>query len=81
LREEVAGNNALTAKGGQLGIPDWIVHNNPKQASQDRSWIRKMVATAFEALIGAVFEDGGWVAVDLVVKHLGLDQHSLLTGS
>jgi ribonuclease-3 len=38
-----------------------------------------MVATALEAVIGAVFQDGGNEAVTRVIEYLGFFDHPLLT--
>jgi ribonuclease-3 len=38
-----------------------------------------MVATTLEAIIGAIFEDGGDDAVMRVIEHLGFLKHRFLT--
>jgi ribonuclease-3 len=38
-----------------------------------------MVATTLEAIIGAIFEDGGDDAVMRVIEHLGFLNHRFLT--
>jgi dsRNA-specific ribonuclease len=38
-----------------------------------------MMATAVEALLGAVYEDGGEAAVSGVMDHMGLAQHLVMS--
>ncbi|KAF1956240.1 ribonuclease III [Byssothecium circinans] len=61
--------------GENLGLGPLILQN---QAQGEDKRSRKMVATAFEALIGAILIDGGEEAVLKTIKHLGLDKHSNL---
>jgi hypothetical protein len=74
LRNEILGNDGLAARGYDVGVDkcifvaDGTYHKSPK-----------MVATTLEAIIGAVFEDGGDEAAMRVIKHLGFLEHRFLT--
>ncbi|KAF2713010.1 ribonuclease III, partial [Pleomassaria siparia CBS 279.74] len=74
LRNDILGNAGLSQRGDDLGIGSLVIsshgYNGPASA--------KMVATTFEALVGAVYLDGGDDAVMHVVEHLGLNQHPSL---
>jgi hypothetical protein len=73
-RNEMLGNTALHRRGKQLGIDAVIITG----AGYFGSAGANMVATTFEALFGAIYEDGGEAAVIAAVQHVELDNHSSL---
>lgn len=68
------GNAELAQRGYNVGIQNCI-HTESGYHGRASA---KMVATTFEALIGAVYMDGGEEALLPVVEHLDLNQHPLL---
>jgi len=66
IRNEILGNDGLADRGYALGVVQCIfVADGTYRKSP------KMIATTLEAIIGAVFQDGGDDAVMRVMKHLG----------
>jgi ribonuclease-3 len=74
LRNALISNAALARRSYEIGVDRCVLvgSNNPAVSG-------RMVATTMEAIIGAVHQDGGGDAVRLVVEHLELFDHSLLT--
>ncbi|KAF2654689.1 ribonuclease III [Lophiostoma macrostomum CBS 122681] len=68
VKNTVLTNNALYGRGVELGI-DKCILKGPTQ--RDKPVTVGMVASTFEALIGAVHLDGGIKAAKAVVRHLG----------
>lgn len=66
-------NDALAQRGLTIGIDACVI-----TADTTTTVSRKMVATALEALVGAVWQDGGDEAVDGVMKRLGFFEHGIL---
>jgi ribonuclease-3 len=74
MRNEVLTNDGLASRGYELGIDQCIfVHGGTYNKSP------KMVATTLEAVIGAVFLDGGDEAATRVIEHLGFLGHRFLS--
>ncbi|KAF2118211.1 ribonuclease III domain-containing protein [Lophiotrema nucula] len=71
IRNDALGNDGLGRLGEQLGVGSVIV----VAAGFMQRPTMNMLATTLEALVGAVYQDGGEDAVSRVVEHLGLDQH------
>jgi dsRNA-specific ribonuclease len=74
LQNQVLGNDALAARGYDLGIDKCIF-----VAGGTHRKTPKMVATALEAIVGTVFQDGGDEAVTRLIEHLGFFDHRFLT--
>ncbi|KAF2177816.1 ribonuclease III [Zopfia rhizophila CBS 207.26] len=74
IRNQILGNASLTRRGEEVGIVSCIVMSDGNRGLATP----KMVATTFEALVGAIYEDGGEEAVIRVVEHLELNQHPFL---
>ncbi|KAF2203167.1 ribonuclease III [Delitschia confertaspora ATCC 74209] len=66
IHNGAASNKALTIRGRNLGIDRFIIVNPGQDTASD-----KLVATALEALIGAVKVDGGDAAAATVIEYLG----------
>jgi len=74
IRNEILGNDGLAARGDALGVDQCIfVADGTYRKSP------KMLATTLEAIVGAVFQDGGDDAVMRVIEHLGFLEHRFLT--
>jgi ribonuclease-3 len=65
-------NDSLARRGYDHGIDTFVYCNAGTVVSA------KMVASTLEAIIGAVYQDGGDTAVLQVVEHLGFLEHRLL---
>lgn len=65
-------NGNLARRGQDLGIGTCVFCNEGTVVSA------KMIASTLEAIVGAVYLDGGDAAVSLVIEHLGLTNHRLL---
>ncbi|KAF1837163.1 ribonuclease III [Decorospora gaudefroyi] len=74
LRNSTLSNSALARRGIQIGIDRCILTSAGTPTVSP-----VMVATTFEAIIGAVYKDGGDDAVERVMEHLGFFEHALLT--
>ena len=74
IRNDILGNDGLAQRGHELGIDKCIFLNDGTYSKTP-----KMVATTLEAIIGAVFQDGGDAVVMRVIEHLGFLDHSFLT--
>lgn len=72
MRQDLLSNSKLAARGRALALDRCIIHS-PKTQISDR-----MIADAMEAVMGAVYLDGGETRLNDVVKHLGLDRHAFL---
>jgi ribonuclease-3 len=68
------GNAALYWRGRQLGIDTVIITG----AGYFGATGVNMVATTFEAVLGAIYEESGEAAVLAAVQHVGLHNHSSL---
>ena len=72
LREDMLSNDNLARRGYHYGIGALVYCNVGTVVSA------KMVASTLEAIIGAVYRDGGDTAVLQVIRHLGFFEHRLL---
>ncbi|CAG5166264.1 uncharacterized protein ALTATR162_LOCUS6901 [Alternaria atra] len=75
LRNGTLSNDALVRQGYQAGLDRCVIVADSKPAVRP-----KMVATTFEAVIGAVHHDNGHGAVQRVMKSLDSFDHPLRTG-
>jgi ribonuclease-3 len=66
-------NDALAERGYRHGVDSCIFMANGTRARSP-----KMVAMTLEAIIGAVFQDGGDEAAVRAMEHLGLLDHPYL---
>ncbi|KAG5751493.1 hypothetical protein H9Q72_014428 [Fusarium xylarioides] len=73
LRRDLISNDNLTRVGREHGLDKCINMNGGTTRVSSG-----MVATALEAILGAVEIDGGRDALARVMKHLGLTEHALL---
>lgn len=73
LRKDQLNNAPLSVIGRNARINQCIIKSPGTKMVTDR-----MVATAVEAIAGAVYLDGGEAALTTLMRHLDLDQHSLL---
>jgi ribonuclease-3 len=73
VRKDILSNLALAAKGRKEGLDSCIISDPGTRDITDR-----MIADAMEAVMGAVYLDGGEGALESVMRHLGLDQHKHL---
>ncbi|KAF2848432.1 ribonuclease III, partial [Plenodomus tracheiphilus IPT5] len=73
IRHDKCGNGALARLGQSLDLHECIITNPGAQVVSD-----KMIATAIEALFGAVYLDGGEEELERVMRVLGFDQHRYL---
>jgi ribonuclease-3 len=74
MRNELLSNDALARRAYKAGIDECVITADSNPAVSPR-----MVATALEAVIGAVYQDGGNDAVQRVMQSLGFFDHPLLT--
>ncbi|KAF2844648.1 ribonuclease III [Plenodomus tracheiphilus IPT5] len=74
LRNELLSNDTLAARGFNLGLDTCVITNAGNSGVSS-----KMMSTTVEAVIGAIYEDGGDDAVHLVLTNMGFFQHALLT--
>lgn len=75
IRNELVSNKALGERGFQLGLDRFVIANPGTTVSP------KMVADAFEAIVGAVSLDAGDHALDAVyqvLEHTGFFEHPML---
>ncbi|KAH7093601.1 ribonuclease III domain-containing protein [Paraphoma chrysanthemicola] len=79
LRKDALNNVPLAILGRQTGLADCVVLN-PGQTRDVNGYMAsdRTVATAVEALFGAVYLDGGEEAMEAVLRGLGLFEHKLL---
>ncbi|RKL51066.1 hypothetical protein BFJ72_g519 [Fusarium proliferatum] len=73
LRRDLISNDNLTRVGRERGLHKCINMNGGTTRVSSG-----MVATAVEAILGAVEMDGGRDALARVMRHLGLTEHALL---
>ena len=64
IRNELVTNKALGERGFQLGLDRFVIANPGTAVS------KKMMANAFEAIVGAVSVDAGDNALDAVYRVL-----------
>ncbi|KAG9194035.1 ribonuclease III [Alternaria panax] len=74
LRNDMLSNDALAPRGYQAGLDELVIVADSRPAVSP-----KMVATSLEAIIGAVYHDGGDEAALRVMNSLGFFDHPLLT--
>lgn len=74
LRHELLGNENFGLVGMSHGLDACIISNGGTVRVT-----AGMVATALEAILGAVERDGGYDAFVGVMAHLGLTRHALLS--
>ncbi|KAL1798162.1 hypothetical protein ACET3X_002199 [Alternaria dauci] len=74
LRNDTLSNDALARRGYDIGLDKCVIVAESRPAVSP-----KMVATTLEAVIGAVYQDGGDDAVERVMRELGFFDHALLT--
>jgi ribonuclease III len=68
-RSAVISNFNLEKVGERIGIPE-VLRTDPSVRAQGGGVTRKMVADAVEAVIGAIFVDGGYESArDFVLSH------------
>jgi ribonuclease III len=67
-RQQLLSNDNLTSIGRKLGIEKLLVLSPGARWASDY-----MVATTMEAIIGAVYLDGGMKAVGQLMANLGLE--------
>jgi ribonuclease-3 len=72
VRKDLLSNAKLAALGRSRALDRCIIPSPGVQISD------RMIADAMEAVMGAVYLDGGEGALERVVQHLGLDQHEYL---
>lgn len=72
LRNDMLSNDSLARRGYTHGIDTYVFCNEGTVVSV------KMVASTLEAIIGAVYQDGGDAAVLRVMEHFGFLEHRLL---
>lgn len=72
MRNDILSNDKLAQRGYSLGINACVFCNQGTVVSA------KMVASTLEAIVGAVYHDGGDDAVLRVIDHLGFTDHPLL---
>jgi ribonuclease-3 len=68
-------NDALARRAYEAGLDKCVI-----TADSDPAVSPKMVATTLEAVIGAVYHEGGDEAVQRVMRSLNFFDHPLLTG-
>ena len=79
MRKGQLDNPPLAARGRLLSFDKCIVVNPGATPDASGNYAtEKMVATAMEAIAGAVYLDGGEGRLAEVMRHLGYDQHPLL---
>jgi ribonuclease-3 len=66
----VLSNEGLAERGFDLGVDACVFRSDGTPSTS-----AKMVATTLEAIVGAVFADGGNDAVLRVMNHLGFLDH------
>ncbi|KAI4713529.1 hypothetical protein J4E89_000975 [Alternaria sp. Ai002NY15] len=74
MRNDALSNDALARRAYQVGLDECVITADSKPVVSP-----KMAATTFEAVIGAVYQDGGDAAVQRVMQSLGFFDHELLT--
>jgi ribonuclease-3 len=74
MRNDLLSNDALARRAYQAGLDKCVITADSQPAVSS-----KMVATALEAVIGAVYQDGGNDAVQRVMQSLKFFDHPLLT--
>ncbi|KAF2709146.1 hypothetical protein K504DRAFT_434035 [Pleomassaria siparia CBS 279.74] len=74
LRKDVLGNANVARRGEEICIETCIIMSNGNCGLASA----KMIATTLQALVGAVYLDGGEAAVMHVVDNLGFVQHPTL---
>ncbi|KAJ4318683.1 hypothetical protein N0V94_004300 [Neodidymelliopsis sp. IMI 364377] len=72
LRNDMVSNENLARVGYALGIDTCVFCNEGTVVSA------KMVTNTVEAIVGAIYQDGGDDAATRVIIHLGLTQHGLI---
>ncbi|ORY55847.1 ribonuclease III domain-containing protein [Pseudomassariella vexata] len=73
IRKDVLGNDNLAHVGFEHGLDKCVVLNGGTYKVS-----KSMMATAVEAILGAVHKDGGNDGLVLVMRRLGLTQHAHL---
>ena len=73
IRKEVLGNRNLTDVGSRHGLDKCLILNPGTSTTSPN-----MIATAVEAILGAVRRDGGEDKMAAVMVRLGLNKHALL---
>jgi ribonuclease-3 len=68
-RAQVVSEAGLSEVAAQLGLGEWLVLGKGEEKSGGRSKA-SILADAFEALLAAVYLDGGFVAADEMVERL-----------
>jgi ribonuclease-3 len=74
LRNESLSNHALARRGYRVDLDKHVIVADGTPVVSP-----KTVATTLEAIIGAVYQDGGDEAVERVMRSLGFFDHPLLT--
>lgn len=75
LRFDKCANGPLAALGRRLGLVECSIQNPGMTFQSDR-----VVATLLEAVLGAVYLDGGEEALERVMRLMGFDEHTFLRG-
>jgi len=74
MRNDALSNDALARRAYRVGLDECVITADSKPVVSP-----KMAATTFEAVIGAVYQDGGDAAVQRVMQSLGFFDNELLT--
>jgi ribonuclease-3 len=72
-RAQVVSEDGLSEVARKLGFGDWLLLGHGEEKSGGRTKA-KLLADAFEAIVGAVYLDGGFQATWALVDHLLTDR-------
>ncbi|KAJ4360667.1 uncharacterized protein N0V89_001233 [Didymosphaeria variabile] len=75
IRQDTLSNGSLASLGNLLGLAVTIIAAPGHEGMPGTV----MMATAMEAILGAVYEDGGDAAVRHVMAHIGLNQQVVMS--
>lgn len=69
MRAELVRKEHLSVLADQVGLLDFV-RTGPSLESAEKIAFNSVAADALEALLGAVFLDGGWVAAEMVTREI-----------